>query len=116
MRSLIASVLLGLLTLAPARAQDADAVLRVGRLESQLRQLSGQIEQLQFQNKRLEDQLRKFQADTEFRFQELTPSPKVAAPAPTHPAPATTATVHPKSAPSTTAPKAASPVATKPKP
>ena len=65
----------------PALAQDAEMVVRVNRLEGQVRQLSGQLEQAQFQNRRLEEQLRKFQQDVEFRFQELKPSPKVAAPA-----------------------------------
>ena len=54
-----------------AHAQDAsEALLRIGRMESQMRQLSGQLEQLQFENKRLTDQLAKFQQDVEFRFQE----------------------------------------------
>ena len=55
----------------PAFAQDAaDAIVRLGRLENQVRQISGQIEQLQFENRQLKDQLRKFQEDVEFRFQE----------------------------------------------
>ncbi len=33
-----------------------------------MRQMSGQIEQLQFENRRLTEQLRKFQEDTEFRL------------------------------------------------
>lgn len=53
------------------QAQDAsESLLRIGRMESQMRQLSGQVEQLQFENKRLSDQLAKFQQDVEFRFQE----------------------------------------------
>ena len=53
------------------QAQDAsEALLRIGRMESQMRQMSGQLEQLQFENKRLSDQLAKFQQDVEFRFQE----------------------------------------------
>lgn len=56
---------------APAAAQDAaDAIVRINRLESQMRQMSGQIEQLQFENRQLKDQVRKFQEDVEFRFQE----------------------------------------------
>ncbi|NIX77900.1 tol-pal system protein YbgF [Microvirga terricola] len=55
----------------PAAAQDAsDAIVRLNRLENQFRQLSGQVEQLQFENRQLKDQLRKFQEDVEFRFQE----------------------------------------------
>ena len=56
---------------APARAQDAAVLtVRTARLENQLRQLSGQIEQLQFENKRLSEQLRKFQEDVDFRLNE----------------------------------------------
>ena len=55
----------------PAAAQDAaDAIVRLNRLESQFRQMSGQLEQLQFENRQLKEQLRKFQEDVEFRFQE----------------------------------------------
>lgn len=55
---------------------DAAAFLvRITRLEDRLRSLTGQVEQLQFQNKRLEDQLRKMQADVDFRFQDLQRAP-----------------------------------------
>ncbi|MFJ5370238.1 tol-pal system protein YbgF [Bosea sp. CER48] len=55
----------------PASAQDAaDLLVRTTRLENQLRQMSGQIEQLQFENRRLSDQLRKFQEDVDFRLNE----------------------------------------------
>ncbi|HEX8164761.1 MAG TPA: tol-pal system protein YbgF [Beijerinckiaceae bacterium] len=60
-----------LLTAAPAAAQDAaDFVVRLNRLENQVRQMSGHIEQLQFENRQLKDQVRKFQEDVEFRFQD----------------------------------------------
>jgi tol-pal system protein YbgF len=49
---------------------DASLLLRVERLEEQLRDMNGQIEQMQFENHKLEDQLRKFQEDVDFRFQE----------------------------------------------
>ncbi|MCP8940172.1 tol-pal system protein YbgF [Alsobacter sp. SYSU M60028] len=69
------AALLLLATAAPTRAQDAaDLLLRVNRLESQLRQMSGQIEQLQFQNKTLQDRLQKFEQDVEFRFQDMKPA------------------------------------------
>src|SRR3954454_8488031 len=56
---------------APAAAQDAaELVVRLGRLENQTRQMAGQIEQLQFENRQLKDQVRKFQEDVEFRFQD----------------------------------------------
>jgi tol-pal system protein YbgF len=55
----------------PAGAQDAaDLVVRTSRMENQIRQLSGQIEQLQFENRRLSEQLRKFQEDVDFRLNE----------------------------------------------
>ncbi len=71
-------VLLVLLAMAwPAAAQDAaEAVVRLNRMENQMRQMSGQIEQLQFENRRLTEQLKRFQEDTEFRLsgQKGTPS------------------------------------------
>lgn len=51
-------------------SDDASLLVRVERLEEQLRQMNGQIEQMQFENHKLEDQLRKFQEDVDFRFQE----------------------------------------------
>jgi len=55
----------------PAAAQDAaEAIVRLNRLESQFRQMSGQMEQLQHENQVLKEQLRKFQEDVEYRFQE----------------------------------------------
>ncbi len=70
---------------APASAQDAaDLLVRTTRLENQLRQMSGQIEQLQFENRRLSDQLRKFQEDIDFRLSEKGGG-RSAAPAPAAP-------------------------------
>jgi tol-pal system protein YbgF len=63
----------------------ADLVVRLDRLENQLRQLTGVIEQLQFRNQQLEVQLRRFADDTEYRFQELrggAPRPPVTQPRP----------------------------------
>jgi TolA-binding protein len=80
---------------APVLAQDADLVLRTGRLEGQVRQLSGQLEQAQFQNRKLEEQLKKFQADVEFRFQELKPAQKPVAAAPPSMVTGTTVPAHP---------------------
>jgi tol-pal system protein YbgF len=71
-----------LIGLTPAAAQDpGDFVVRLNRLENQVRQMSGHIEQLQFENGQLKAQLRKFQEDVEFRFQERS-APRTAAPAP----------------------------------
>jgi tol-pal system protein YbgF len=57
----------------PAQAEPGDAglLIRIDHLENQIRALNGQIEQLQFQQRRLEDVLRKVQQDTDFRFQEI---------------------------------------------
>ncbi len=58
------------------QAGDAAGLLvRITRLEDRLRSLTGQVEQLQFQNKRLDDQLHKMQADVDFRFQDLQRTP-----------------------------------------
>jgi len=48
----------------------ASLLIRLGRLESQMRQINGQIEQMQFETRKLEEQLKKFQEDVEFRFRE----------------------------------------------
>jgi len=78
---------------------DAGLVVRVGQLEEQVRQLNGKIEQLQFANHQLEDQLKKFQEDVEFRFQELSRKGGVKLPkhseaeTPAAPAPSATADI-----------------------
>ena len=78
-RGMIAAVLaLGVMGVPgqPARAQDAAGLaVRLDRLDNQLRTLTGLIEQLQFQQKKLEEQMRKAQADADFRFQELGGKP-----------------------------------------
>ncbi|MGH6850629.1 MAG: hypothetical protein ACREDD_09330, partial [Methylocella sp.] len=48
----------------------ADLVVRIGRLERQMRQINGQIEQMQFETGRLAEQLKKFQEDVDFRLHE----------------------------------------------
>lgn len=55
-----------------AGGDDASLVVRVNQLEAQVRDLNGKIEQLQFANRQLQDQLQKFQEDVEYRFQELS--------------------------------------------
>lgn len=70
MRFILTGVFTGMLAFT-VHAQDASEVLlRLNRMENQMRQLSGELEQLQFENKRLQDQLLKFQQDVEFRFQD----------------------------------------------
>jgi tol-pal system protein YbgF len=53
-----------------AQAGAPDLVVRLDRLESQIRQLTGVIEQLQYRNAQLETQVRRMQEDNEYRFQE----------------------------------------------
>jgi tol-pal system protein YbgF len=90
----------------PAAAQmsSSDVAMRLDALENQIRQLTGQVEQLQVRNQQLEQQLKRTTEDYEFRFQELgakggasgapraaqpqrAPAPQVAQP-PFQPAPA----------------------------
>jgi tol-pal system protein YbgF len=62
--------------------QTAELVLRVNRLEEELRQANGRIEQLENAQRRLEDQFQKFRQDVEFRFGEgagRAPPPPTAA-------------------------------------
>jgi tol-pal system protein YbgF len=60
----------------PARAQlsEADLVVRIERLENQIRQLTGTVEQLQYRNQQLEEQLRRAQP-ADARAQAPSPSP-----------------------------------------
>lgn len=44
--------------------------LRISRLENQMRQINGQIEEMQFETRKLQEQLKKFQEDVDFRFHE----------------------------------------------
>jgi tol-pal system protein YbgF len=55
----------------PAQSSAGDLVVRIDRLEAQIRQLTGVIEQLQYRNQQLADQLRRVQEDSEYRSQEL---------------------------------------------
>lgn len=57
---------------APRHAQmnAPDLAVRLERLENQIRQLTGAIEQLQHRNQQLEQQVRRNQEDVEYRFQE----------------------------------------------
>lgn len=63
-----------------AQQDPASLLVRIGRLETQVRQLNGQIEQMQFETRRLEEQLRKFQEDIDFRFREGAPASPAASP------------------------------------
>jgi tol-pal system protein YbgF len=71
-----------------AQAPSNDPVMRIDRLEAQIRQMTGIIEQLQYRNQQLEGQVRRMQEETEYRFQELRGgAPRTSAPA-AAPAPA----------------------------
>jgi tol-pal system protein YbgF len=71
LRRLIAFTFLLTACSGPALAQDAaEIVVRLNRLENQVRQMAGQIEELQYENRTLKEQVRKFQEDVEYRFQE----------------------------------------------
>ena len=58
-------------TAAFAQVGSAELLVRIDRLENQVRQLTGQIEQMQYRNQQLEAALKRLQEDNEFRFQEL---------------------------------------------
>lgn len=58
----------------------SDPSVRLDRMENMLRQLTGTIEQLQFQNQQLQMQLKRMQDDTEFRLQQLGSRGTAAAP------------------------------------
>jgi tol-pal system protein YbgF len=64
-------------------SEAATEVLRINRLEDELRQANGRIEELENAQHRLEDQLQKFRQDVEFRFGahsgEGSPAPVAAA-------------------------------------
>ncbi|HZY13551.1 MAG TPA: hypothetical protein VFE89_12495, partial [Beijerinckiaceae bacterium] len=62
------------------REDEAGLSVRVDHLESQLRSLTGQLEQAQFQVRKLQEQLTKFQQDIEFRFQEAPHGGRTAPP------------------------------------
>jgi tol-pal system protein YbgF len=66
-------VIMSFMTFAlPSFAQDAaELLLRLDKLESENRRLTGQVEQQQFQVRRMEDQLKKFQADVDLRFKDV---------------------------------------------
>jgi tol-pal system protein YbgF len=54
-------------------------VLRIDRLENEVRALNGALEQMQYQQQKLADQLKRFQEDVEFRLNGAKPAPAVTA-------------------------------------
>lgn len=72
---LVGALALGSVALATspvwAQMSESDLIVRLNQLESQMRRLTGDIEQLQYRNQQLEQQLKRMGEDYEFRFQEL---------------------------------------------
>jgi tol-pal system protein YbgF len=58
--------------------EPAALMLRIDRLENQVRALNGALEQSQFQQRKLEEQLKRFQEDVEFRLTGARPAPATA--------------------------------------
>lgn len=54
-----------------AQSSMADVAVRLDRIENQMRQLNGRLDEMQFQIKRTEETQKRFQSDAEFRFQDL---------------------------------------------
>ena len=77
-------IALGCALATPASAQmsASDVVVRLDQIENQMRMLTGQVEQLQFRNQQLEQQLRRAQEELDFRTQGGNPgaAPRAAAP------------------------------------
>src|SRR4030081_3250345 len=67
-----------------AQSDDVDPEMRVQQLENQLRQVTGQNEELQFRNRQLEEQIRQLQAGNPAA---APPRPNIAAAAPLEPRP-----------------------------
>jgi tol-pal system protein YbgF len=81
-------------------ADDASLSLRLNRLEEQMRNLTGQIEQMVFQVQQLNERFTRMSEDVEFRFQEMgsgkrgdADSTRAPAPLDTLPPPSTTASI-----------------------
>ena len=58
-------------TASPVPNSEGGLALRLSTLENQIRDLNGKVEQLEFKNRTLEDNLKKFQDDAEYRFQAV---------------------------------------------
>ena len=61
---------------AGAQSSGSDIFVRLDQLEGQIRALTGQIEQLQYRNQQLENQLRRLQDDGGARPQAMAPPPR----------------------------------------
>lgn len=54
-----------------AQSSMADVAVRLDRIENQMRQLNGRLDEMQFQIRRADETQKRFQSDAEFRFQDL---------------------------------------------
>jgi hypothetical protein len=72
----------GLSAVAPARAQmtESELVTRLNRLENQVRQLTGEVERLQYRNQQLEQQLRGAPAPASAPARNAAPQPQYTPP------------------------------------
>jgi TolA-binding protein len=70
----------------PATSAISDLTARVDALESQLERLTGQVEENAYRLRQLEDSLKKFKGDAEFRLNEIEQSRAAAPPVATEPA------------------------------
>ena len=68
-----------------AQMSSSDMMMRINSLEAQIRQMTGQVEELQHRNRQLEDQLRRVQGDNEYLTNQRAggrgaPAPQASAP------------------------------------
>ncbi|MDR4308124.1 tol-pal system protein YbgF [Chelatococcus sambhunathii] len=49
----------------------ADIAVRLDRLENQMRQLNGRLDEIQYQGRKNDEALKRFQGDVDFRFQDI---------------------------------------------
>src|ERR1700674_3851199 len=71
----------------PAQMSAPDLAVRLDRLENEIRQLTGMVEQLQYRNQQLEQQLRRLSEEADGakgapRVAQMPPPPAIAAPPP----------------------------------
>jgi tol-pal system protein YbgF len=66
----------------------SELTVRLDRIENQMRQLTGAIEQMQYRNQQLEQQLKRLQSDVDYRFQEMGPQGRGTPPRAQQPGPA----------------------------
>lgn len=73
------------LTDAPTGSAAGQLEVRLSAIEEELRSLRGRVEENDFQTKKVSDALAKFQKDVDYRFNELSTKPPVAAATPAAP-------------------------------